>query len=582
MSFGRHGLTFGASQQIASLAVLPIENISGDPSQEYFADGMTDALITELSRISALQVNSRTSVMQYKAVRKPLPVIARELNVDAVIEGSVIRSGNRVRISAKLVGASADRLLWAETYDRDLRDVLTLQREVAGAVADRVHANLTSRERTHLARVGPVNPDAYEAYLKGRYHWNKRTGQDLATAIGYFQHAIEIDAGYAPAYVGLADSFLLLPDIGDARPRDAIPKAKAAATKAVAIDETLAEGHYSLGYIKALGDFDWPGAEQAFRRAIELDPRSPTAHHWYGHYFLRLGRFDEATVELERARELDPLSLPINTSVGTALLWRRLYEPAIRQYRKVLEMDRDFVQAHGYLGDAYLLGGAYDQAVAEFKKAVELSGGRARYVAGLGCAYAAAGQRGRARELLSQLKVQSQRKYVSCYEVALLHAALGETDPAFSWLERAYRRARHEAVGAQAGTAVRPSALRQSLPGPAAAAESRPMSSRACRRRRGRRHEKIAEPTRHAVPPIATTPVPVVPTEDPAGPAHAAIGASVLPRRVAVGLLRRHELAGRRRIERPTDRGRRGRPIGVCVARGIGASLSSGRCRRHR
>ena len=422
--------------RITSLAVLPLANMTGDPGQEYFADGMTDALITELSRISALRVSSRTSVMQYKAARSGLPQVARQLGVDAVVEGSVLRAGDRVRITATLIAASSDKHLWAETYDRDARDVLTLQKEVARAVADQVNAKLTPREATHLATARPINPAVYEEYLQGRFYWNKRSGADVSKAILYFQRAVEIDPGYALGYAGLADAFQLLPEYGGMRPRDAFPKAKAAAEKAIAIDGTLAEGHCSLAYIKALYDHDWVGAEQEFRRAIDLDPRSAMAHHWYGWMLLRLGRFDQAKSELERARALDPLSLPIKTSLGTLLLLTRHYDEAIAQYREVLEMDPDFVQAHDYLGNAYLLSGMPDRAIAEFQEAEAASGGMTRSAAGLGRAYAAAGKRDQARMVLAQLTAQSRREYVSWYELALLYTALGEKDQAFSSLDR--------------------------------------------------------------------------------------------------------------------------------------------------
>ncbi len=302
---------------IESLAVLPLVNIANDAEQEYFVEGMTEILIAELSKIKALRVISRTSVMQYKDTRKPLSEIADELGVDAVVEGSVLRADDRVRITVQLIEANPERNLWAEVYDRELRDILTLSSEVTQAIVQEIRATLTPEEKHRLTSARPINPEAHEAYLKGRYHWNKRTAESLNKAIEYFLQAVEIDSNYALAYAGLADAYYLLPFAGDKPPREAVPKAKAAAMKALEFDESLAEAHVSLAGAAGAYDWDWSRSEMGFKRAIELNPGYATAHHWYGLYLMRLGRYDEAISEITRAQELDPLSVPINGFAAT-------------------------------------------------------------------------------------------------------------------------------------------------------------------------------------------------------------------------------------------------------------------------
>ncbi len=305
---------------IRSIAVLPLENLSGDPEQEYFAEGMTDELITDLAQLPYLQVISRTSVMHYKNTKKTLPEIARELNVDAVLEGTVERSNNYVRIRVQLIRAGDDRHLWAASYDRELRDVLILESQAAQDIASEVRINLTSTEQGRIGRAHSVNSEALEAYLKGRYHWNKRSADGLRKAERYFQEAIEKDPNYAPAYAGLADTYILFANFNLAAPGWAYPRAKEMAFKAIQIDSTLAEAHTSLAALNASYDWNWSGAEQEFRRAIELNPSYATAHHWYAEDLLiRIGRQQEALAEIERARQLDPLSLQINAVQGRIL-----------------------------------------------------------------------------------------------------------------------------------------------------------------------------------------------------------------------------------------------------------------------
>ncbi|MFQ5807165.1 MAG: hypothetical protein ACE5I3_12020, partial [Phycisphaerae bacterium] len=426
-----------APGRIQSLAVLPLANLSGDPEQDYFVDGMTDALIADLAKISELRVISRTSVMRYKGTDKPLPQIARELSVDAVVEGSVVRDSGRVRIAAQLIHAATDQHLWANSYEHEMRDILGLQREVARAVAKEIRITVTPQEQARLARVRPVNPAAYEAYLKGRYYWNKRTEAGFRTAIEYFQQAIEKDPTYALAYSGLADSYSLLADYGILRPAEAYPKAKAAAAKALEIDDTLAEAHASLAMAVWQYDWDRSRAEWEFNQAIGLNPGYATARHWHALFLGRTGRLDEAVIEIKRAQELDPLSLIINTVTGMVFYWSRQYDQAIEEYRKTLEMDANFEIAHYLLGWAYGQLAMYEEAITELKRAASLSGGAPKHVAHLAQVYAAAGMPDKARKILGELNDVSKQKYVPPCLFAIICAALGERDQAFAWLDKA-------------------------------------------------------------------------------------------------------------------------------------------------
>ena len=325
---------------IRSLAVLPLENLSGDASQEYFSDGMTDELITELGQISELRVISRTSVMTYKGAHKSLPQIAQELNVDAVVEGTVLRSGEQVRITAQLIQAAADKHLWAQSYEGNLQDMLALQKKVAQSIAEEIRIKLTPHEQAVLKNSKRVNPEAYEAYLKGRYSWNKRTADGLKKAAVYFNQAIEKDPNYAQAYAGLADSYALLGDweYGVLAPKEAYPRAKAAATKALDLDSTLGEAHISLAFCLDGFDWDWESAGREFRRGIELNPGYATGHHWYAWHLAALGRNDEAVAEMKKAESLDPLSLIISADLAEELLIAHRYDEAIRQSRKTMDL----------------------------------------------------------------------------------------------------------------------------------------------------------------------------------------------------------------------------------------------------
>jgi TolB-like protein/DNA-binding winged helix-turn-helix (wHTH) protein/Flp pilus assembly protein TadD len=425
---------------IRSLAVLPLENLSGDASQNYLADGMTDELITDLAQLSALRVISRTSVMAYKGARKPLPQIARELNVDAVVEGTVLRSGDQVRITAQLIDASKDEHLWSQSYEGEFRDSLALQNEVAKAIADQIRINLTPEEQAALKDVKVVNPQAYESYLKGRYFWNKRTADGLKVALAYFNQATEEDPKYAQAYSGLADTYALLGDWQYAvmTPKEAFPRAKAAAIKALELDSALGEAHNSLAFVLDGFDWDFDSAGKEFRRAIALNPGYATAHHWYAWHLSLLGRYDEAIAEMKKAENLDPLSLIINADLAELLVLAHSYDESIQQSRKTIEMDANFALAHNQLAQAYLQKHMYDEAVAELQKAVQLSGGSPTCTANLARAYALSGRRNEAASLLSDLKRRSNPGDSHAAEIAMIFASLGDADKAMNWLERGF------------------------------------------------------------------------------------------------------------------------------------------------
>jgi TolB-like protein/DNA-binding winged helix-turn-helix (wHTH) protein/Flp pilus assembly protein TadD len=425
---------------IRSLAVLPLESLSSDASQDYFADGMTDELISDLGQISALRVISRTSVMGYKHARKPLPQIARELNVDAVVEGTVLRSGEEVRITAQLIEASTDKHLWSQSYQGELRDTLALQSQVASAIADQIRINLNPQEQAALKNVKAVNPQAYQSFLKGRFFWNKRTADGLKIALAYFDQAIEEDPKYAQAYSGLADTYSLLGDWQYAAmtPKEALPKAKAAAIKALELDSALGEAHNSLAFCLDGFDWDFESAGREFQRAIELNPGYATAHHWYAWHLSLLGSYDEAIAEMRKAQDLDPLSLIINADLAELLVLAHSYDEAIRQSRKTIEMDPNFALAHSQLAQAYLQKRLTDEAVVELRKAAQLSGGSPTVLANLARAYAASGKKSEATKILNDLKKRSIATYSHGPEIAVIYAALGDNDQAMKWLEKGY------------------------------------------------------------------------------------------------------------------------------------------------
>ncbi len=429
-----------SSPVIRSLAVLPLDNLSGDPSQDYFAEGMTDELITRLAQISALRVISRTSVMAYENARKPLPEIARELNVDAVVEGSVSRSGERVRITAQLIQMPTDTHMWAQSYDEDLQDTLALQSKVARDIAEQISVTLSRQEQAALVKSKSVNPEAYEDYLKGRYFWNKRTADGLKKAIAYFKHAIDTDPTYAEAYSGLADSYALSGDweYGVLPPRDAFPLAKAAATKALALDESLGEAHTSLAFALDLYGWDWAAAEDEYRLAIKLNPGYATAHHWYAWHLMVMGRNSEGIAELRKAENLDPLSLIISADLADALCIAHLYDDSVRESRKTLEMDPGFAVAHYELGQALEQKHMHDAAIAEFQKAIDLAGHSAAFDSNLGYVYAVSGRKEEAKELIRDLATRHDENPSADANVALIYVGLGDQDQAMNWLNKAY------------------------------------------------------------------------------------------------------------------------------------------------
>ncbi|MGC2197824.1 MAG: tetratricopeptide repeat protein [Terriglobales bacterium] len=423
---------------IQAVAVLPLEDLSGAPDHDYFADSMTEALITSLAKIKALRVISRTSAMQFKGARKSLPQIARDLNVDAVIEGSVLRSGERVRITAQLIHATSDQHLWAESYERDFRDILSLQSEIARQVADQVRIILTPEERARLGSSRQVNPEAHDCYLKARYYWNKRTEDSVKKALAYFHQAIDHDPTYAQGYAGLADSYNILGYYNSLSPLEAYPKGKAAALKALELDDSLAEPHATLGVVKRDFEWDWSGAEQEFQRAIELNPGCVQAYHWCSTLLSMLGRQAEALREKTRALAMDPLSVVIRTDLARMFYFSRDYDQSFEQYRAALEMDPNFAFAHLWLAQVYQQKSRFAEALSELKTGMRLCSDSPFALAKLGHGYAVAGRSVEALAVLDQLDALSSQKYVSPYDIAMVYVGLQENDEAFAWLQRAF------------------------------------------------------------------------------------------------------------------------------------------------
>ncbi len=437
----RFSLATAPSGQLTSLVVLPFENLSADKDQAYFADGMTDELIAHLAKIRSLRVISRTSSMEYKGAHKTLSQIARDLHVDSVVEGTVLRSGDRVRITAELVQVATDRHLWAETYESQLGDILTLQSHVASAIVNEIRVKLTPEEQVRLATTRQVSTQSYENYLKGRYYWNKRSQEGLTKAIDYFQLAIEQDPNYALAYAGLADCYSIIGSVivGTVPALEVAPKARAAALKSLELDNTLAEAQTSLATVRFNYDWDWNAAASGFRRAVELNPNYATAYQRNSLYLMSMGRTSESIAEMNRAHDLDPLSISMNFSLGWRLYLAREYDQAIEQLRNTIDMDPDFVLPHLVLGQAYEQKKMYDQAITELRRAVDISQSSPPAVAALARTYAVSGRTTEARKLLDQLMEQSKRRYVSPFYVAIVYAGLGENDQALDWIEKAYK-----------------------------------------------------------------------------------------------------------------------------------------------
>jgi TolB-like protein/DNA-binding winged helix-turn-helix (wHTH) protein/Tfp pilus assembly protein PilF len=427
--------------QIKSVVVLPFENLSEDEDQQYFTDGMTDELIANLAKIRSLRVISRTSAMGYKGTHKTLSEIARDLNVDAIVEGTVLRSGDRVRITAELVQVATDRHLWADTYESPFGDVLTLQSRVASAIVNEIRINLTPEEQQRLASTRPVSAASYEDYLKGRYYWNKRSEEGLNKAIEYFRLATEKDPRYALAYAGLADCYSIIGSaiVGTVPSYEVAPKAEAAALKALELDNTLAEAQTSLATVRFNYDWDWAAAATGFRRAIELNPSYATAYQRYSLYLMAMGRTQESLMQMNRARDLDPVSISMNFSLGWRLYMARQYDQAIEQLRNTLDMDPSFALPRMVLGQAYEQKGSYPQAIAELQKAASTSHDSPLMLGALGHAYGASGNRSDAEKVLAQLMEQSKKQYVSPFYVAIVYAGLAENDKAVDWLEKAFK-----------------------------------------------------------------------------------------------------------------------------------------------
>lgn len=420
-----------APQRIQSIAVLPLENLTGDPTQDYFAEGVTEALTTDLAKISALRVISRTSAMQYKGTKKTLPQIAKELAVDAVIEGSVQRSGDRVRITAQLLDAPNDKHLWAESFERDERDVLVLDDEVARAIAQEIKAKLTPQEQTELADARPVDPQTYELYVRGRYFWNMRGEAAVQKSIDYFQQAIQKRPDYALAYAALAEAYIVNRSLST---EEKFSRAKAAARTALQMDDNLAEAHNALAMSLFCYDWDWAGAEKEFQRALALNPNYAQAHQWYGQYQHAMGRKNWAD-EVKRAAELDPLS-PLMAGYGWAMASGQ-YDLAIQIVRKKLELYPNYADGYIFLGEVYARKGMYQDAIAQLQTSVSLSNGSPESLSALGYTYGVSGKRKDAVKILQQLTLLSKRRYVDPYNVALIYIGLGEKDLAFAWLKKA-------------------------------------------------------------------------------------------------------------------------------------------------
>ncbi len=425
-----------AAPAIRSLAVLPLENLSGDQAQEYFADGMTDELITDLASIARLRVISRTSTAHYKGTRKTIPEIARELNVDAVVEGSVGRSANKVRIRAQLVRAVPEEHLWAESYERDFPDVLALQRDVAKAIANEIKIKLTPEEKARLANARQVDAEAYQLYLRGRFSFENWTRDAVRLARENFQKAIEKDPSYAVAYAGLADTYVF--GVTGLEPKVSIPLARAAARKALELDDSLGDAHAALAQVKFLGDWDWAGAEKEFRRAIDLNPGDTLVHHMYSHFLLAMGRNEESLRESELYLQLDPLSAPANHHLAWHYSATGQYDRAIEQDLKAVQIDPNYIDSIHGLGEAYRHKGMPQEALVQYQKQMTLSGASPDWIKSLRRAYQAEGWKGYWQKSLDRDLKQANREYVSFLDIADDYALLGDKAQAFRYLEKAY------------------------------------------------------------------------------------------------------------------------------------------------
>jgi TolB-like protein/DNA-binding winged helix-turn-helix (wHTH) protein len=428
----------GRLPSIRSLAVLPLENLSGDAAQDYFADGMTDELITHLAQIRDLRVISRTSVMTYQHVRKPLAEIARELDVQAVVEGGILRSGEKVRITAQLIRVPDDNHIWADSYEGDLRDTLVLQDRVAQAIADQIRVSVNKEQHGQAPKA--VDAQAYDSYLKGRYYWNQRTDAGLREAIDYFKRSISIDPSNPEAYSGLADAYALAGDweYGIMPPAEAFPLAKAAANEALALNDRLGEAHTSLAFVLDLYYWDWNAAEQQYKLAINLNPGYAVAHHWYAWHLLVLGKNAEGMFEMRQAERLDPLSLIIRSDVADALCSLHLFEESVLQSRKTLALDPNFAVGHFQLAEALVQQRQFDAAIGEFQRAIAISGHLAAFDANLAYAFAVSGRKTEALNIALNMETRANLNPSADANIALIYVGLGNLDQAMAWLNKAY------------------------------------------------------------------------------------------------------------------------------------------------
>jgi serine/threonine protein kinase/tetratricopeptide (TPR) repeat protein len=439
VALGTWYLRFGRTAQIDSIAVLPFANVGGDANTDYLSDGITESLIGSLVHVPELRVKSRNSVFRYKGKDVDVQKVGKDLGVSALVSGRVVPRGDSIEVSAELTDVRDNTEIWGQHYSGKSADIISLQQQMSSDLAKKLRSKLSTSEKQEVTKQGTQNAEAYDLYLKGRYHWNKRTEEGFRKAIEYFSEATEKDPNYALAHTGLADSYIMLEGFGLLSPKEASAKGREEATKAVELDNTLAEAHAALAEAKMDYDRDWQGAERGLRHAIDLNPSYAIGRQRYGELLSELGRHEEALAETKQALLLDPVSLIINTVYGKYLLYAGQDDSAIGQIRKTLDMDANFAYAHYILGEAYVRKGAFAEAIAEFQTATNLSPNITLYKGGLGHAYARAGQRAEARKLLSELKELSQRRYVSSWDVALIYAGLAEKDQAFTFLESAYQ-----------------------------------------------------------------------------------------------------------------------------------------------
>lgn len=430
----------GERKEIRSIAVLPLHNLSADPGQEYLADGMTESLIIDLGKIHALRVISRASAMQYKSLNKPLPLIAKELNVDGVVRGTVLRVGKRIRITAELIHATSRTQIWAESYERDIRDVLALYREVARAIADEISVKLFPVDRARLNRERKVVPEAHQAYLRGRYFWNKRTPDSLRKCIKYLQEAVHLDPHYALAHAGLADAYAVIGSVflDSVPPREAMPKALQFVEKALELDSSLGEAYVTKAYIRCMYHFDWSGAEGIFQRAIAYSPGYSVAHEWYAIYFALSGRKKEAISEINRALDTDPLSLQINTASIQVNYFIGDYDRAIECGLKTLELDASFSTARIFLAMAYQKRKEFQKALSEAQQAVSSSSDKTAILGCIGGCYVSLGKRNEAMTIVKRLKQLATRRYVPSFVFAWIYMHLKEKQKTLEYLEQSY------------------------------------------------------------------------------------------------------------------------------------------------